>query len=100
MITKHRYFVYLLSTRNYKLLYVGVTNDLKRRLQEHISGRWDGYTKRYQVHFLLFFEEFKYINDAIKREKELKGWSRKKKLALIKSKNPQLNFLNDSLINQ
>jgi len=73
---------------------------LKRRLQEHISGRWDGYTKRYQVHFLLFFEEFKYINDAIKREKELKGWSRKKKLALIKSKNPQLNFLNDSLINQ
>lgn len=98
MIRIHKYYVYILSTRNHKLLYVGVTNDLKRRLQEHISGRWNGFTKRYQVHFLLYFEEHKYINDAIKREKELKGWSRNKKLALIRSKNPQLKFLNDSLL--
>ncbi len=97
MITEHKYFVYILSTRNYKLLYVGVTNNLRRRLQEHISGKWDGYTKRYQVHYLLYFTEFKYINDAINREKELKGWSRKKKLALIMSKNPQLKFLNKDI---
>lgn len=100
MITDHQYFVYILCTRNFKLLYVGVTNDLSRRLLEHISGKYDGYTRRYQVHYLLYFEEFKYIDKAIKREKELKGWIRKKKLALIKSKNPQLKFLNDELLGQ
>jgi len=98
MITEHQYFVYILSTRKNKLLYVGVTNDLKRRLFEHVSGKYEEYTRRYQVHYLLYFEEFKYIDQAIKREKELKGWIRKKKLALVKSKNPQLKFLNDEIL--
>jgi putative endonuclease len=98
MITEHQYFVYILSTRKNKLLYVGVTNDLKRRLFEHVSGKYEGYTRRYQVHYLLYFEEFKYIDQAINREKELKGWIRKKKLALIKSKNPQLKFLNEEIL--
>ena len=98
MITEHQYFVYIICTRKHKLLYVGVTNDLRKRLLEHISGKYDGYTKRYQVQYLLYFEEFKYIDIAIKREKELKGWIRKKKLTLVKSKNPQLKFLNDEIL--
>lgn len=98
MASQHKYYVYILSTRNYKLLYVGVTNNLRKRLSEHVSGRWNGYTKRYLVHYLLFFEEFRYVDKAIRREKELKGWTRKKKLALIQGKNPQLKFLNDYIL--
>ena len=98
MKSQHKYYIYILSTRNYKLFYVGVTNDLKRRVNEHNLGKRYGYTKRYQVHYLLYFEQFDYIDKAIKREKELKGWGRKKKLALIKSTNPQLKFLNDYIL--
>ena len=98
MIAEHQYFVYIITTRNIKLLYVGVTNDLKRRLIEHITGKNYGYTKRYEVHFTLYFEEYKYVDRAIKREKELKGWSKKKKFVLIKTKNPQLKFLNDDIL--
>ena len=100
MNSNHHYFIYILSTRKIKLLYIGVTNDLKRRLYEHISGKYEGYTRRYQVHYLLYYEEYKYIHEAIRREKELKGWTRKKKLALIKTKNPQLKFLNDDILSR
>jgi putative endonuclease len=100
MITEHQYFTYIITTRNVKLLYVGITNNLKRRLLEHISGHHGGYTQRYQCHFLLYYEEFKYVDKAIKREKELKGWSKKKKFALIRIKNPQLEFLNDKILSQ
>ena len=98
MKSLHKYYVYILSTRNHKLLYVGVTNNLKWRLNEHTSGKWYGFTKRYQVHYLLYYEELRYIDKAIKREKELKGWSRKKKLALISNKNPHLKFLNNYIL--
>ncbi len=53
---------------------------------------------QYQCHYLLYYEEFKYVDKAIKREKELKGWSKKKKFALIRIKNPQLEFLNDKIL--
>jgi len=98
MITEHQYFVYIICTRKHKLLYVGVTYDLKRRLLEHISGKYDGYSRRYQIQYLLYYEEFKYVDKAIKREKELKGWRKSKKLQLIKTKNPQLSFLNDKIL--
>ena len=100
MISNHHYYIYILSTRKMKLLYTGVTNDLKRRLCEHISGKHEGYTRRYQVHYLLYYEEYKYILEAIRREKELKGWTRKKKIALIKTINPHLKFLNDDILSQ
>jgi len=96
----HKYFTYIITTRNIKLLYVGVTSSLKQRLIEHVTGKRGGYTQRYQCHYLLYFEEFKYIDKAIKREKELKGWSKKKKFALIQTKNPQLKFLNDEILSQ
>ena len=65
---------------------------------EHISGKRGGYTQRYQCHYLIYFEEFQYIDKAIKREKELKGWGRTKKFELIRFKNPQLKFLNDNIL--
>lgn len=98
MRTEHKYYTYILTTRKYKLLYVGVTNNIRRRLSEHIHGTREGYTKRYQCYYLLYYEEFKYIDKAIKREKELKGWGKRKKLALIRAINPQLKFLNDDIL--
>ena len=71
-----------------RTLYVGVTNDLGRRVAEHKSGETEGFTKRYQVHKLVYYEEFGRPRDAIAREKELKGWLRSKKVALIESFNP------------
>lgn len=79
------------------MLYVGVTNNLKGRVYEHENGLDKGFSKKYNCHYLLFFEEYRNINLAIKREKEIKGWRRDKKDALIKLINPQFNFLNDKL---
>jgi putative endonuclease len=98
MITDHKYYTYILTTRKIRLLYVGVTSNLHQRLEEHLTGKRGGYTQRYQCHYLIYFEEFQYIDKAIKREKEFKGWSKNKKLELIRSKNPQLEFLNDSIL--
>lgn len=91
-----RYFyVYILTNWEKSVLYVGVTNDLTRRLTEHYFGIIPGFTKHYNCKYLIYYEEFKYINDAISREKELKGWSRIKKESLIKAFNPNGNFLNE-----
>lgn len=89
-----RYFVYILTNKYKSVLYIGVTNDLKRRLAEHCSGLIKGFTSKYRVHYLLYYEEFNDINIAIAREKELKGWIRVRKIELIKTLNPQLDFLN------
>ena len=92
-----KHFVYIITNRNKNVLYIGVTNNLKRRIIEHENGLEKGFLKKYNCHYLLYFEEFRSINSAIKREKELKGWRRSKKDALIKCKDPQLNFLNKTL---
>jgi putative endonuclease len=86
-----------MSNKNRNVLYVGVTNNLKRRVYEHENGLDKSFSKKYNCHYLLFFEEFRSINLAIKRKKEIKGWRRDKKDALIKSINPQFNFNNDKL---
>jgi len=86
-----------MTNRNKNVLYIGVTNNLKRRIMEHESGLDKGFSKKYNCYLLIYFEEYKSINKAIKREKEIKGWRRTKKDDLIKSKNPQLNFLNETL---
>ncbi len=70
-------------------LYIGVTNDLERRVYEHKQDLIEGFTKKYQCHTLVYAEDFNQIMDAINREKQLKGWSRKKKEKLINSLNPQ-----------
>jgi len=92
-----KHFVYIMTNRNKNVLYVGVTNNLKRRIIEHESGLDKGFSKKYNCNYLIYYEEFRSIHKAIKREKELKGWRRSKKDALIQSKNPQSKFLNDLL---
>ena len=83
-----RYFVYILTTKFNKLLYVSITNNLSRRLYEHKNKIIDGYTKKYNVNKLVYFEEFSQVHNAIEAEKKIKGWTRIKKEQRIKSKNP------------
>lgn len=95
---EHIYFVYILTNWNKKILYVGVTNDLVRRLQEHVSSTIPGFTQKYNCKYLVYYEQFEYINNAINREKEIKGWRREKKEMLINRFNPKWNFLNSRFI--
>ena len=79
------YYVYILASKANAMLYIGVTNNLSRRLREHKNGEIEGFTKTYGIHKLVFFEEFSDINDAITCEKRLKRWTRaKKRLGRIK----------------
>ena len=78
-----------MGSDNGNAIYIGVTNNLERRVWEHKSGVIDGFTKRYQCHKLLYFEEYGDVRDAIAREKQLKRWSRNKKETLIQSMNPE-----------
>ena len=82
------YYVYILTNRS-GTLYVGVTNNLERRLLEHREGVLGSFTSRYKIDRLLYFEETSDVTAAIKREKQLKGWTRKRKIELIVSVNPQ-----------
>ena len=84
----HLYYVYILTTRYNTVLYTGVTNDIKRRLFEHKLGVNDGFTKKYHVNKLVYFELFDFVDLAIAREKQIKGYSREKKTKLIDSMNP------------
>ncbi|MFA4873426.1 MAG: GIY-YIG nuclease family protein [Patescibacteria group bacterium] len=81
-------YVYLLASSKNGTLYIGVTNDLVRRIDEHKLGLIDGFTKKYKVHALVYFEEFPDPTSAIAREKQLKNWKRSWKLALIEKDNP------------
>ena len=83
------YFVYILTNHTDKVMYIGVTNNLIRRVYEHKNEQLDGFTKRYHLHKLVYFEEYTEINNAIAREKQLKGWKRSKKNALVETKNPK-----------
>lgn len=84
-----RYYVYILTSKENTALYIGVTNDLRRRLNEHKSGLSGGFTKRYHLCKLVYFEEYSEISEAILREKRMKGWTREKKDALIGERNPE-----------
>ncbi len=91
----HTYYVYILTNKAKSVLYIGVTNNLKIRLQQHSENlNPNSFTSKYNVYFLLYYEKFTWIQLAIAREKELKGWKRDKKIELIKITNPDLNFLN------
>jgi len=83
----HRYYVYIVASKS-RTLYIGVTNNLLHRVEQHRGGEYDGFTKKYKIHRLVYFERFQYIGNAITREKELKGWLREKKVALISAANP------------
>lgn len=87
------YYVYITSNIHRKVLYIGVTNDLHLRIQQHKTGEGSAFTSKYKCHVLLYFEEFKNINEAIAREKQLKNWHREWKINLVKSQNPELSDL-------
>lgn len=88
-----KYFVYILTNQRNTVLYTGVTNSLLRRVWEHKMKIIDGFTKRYNITKLVYFEVFQNPNEAIKREKQLKAGPRKKKIDLINKFNPQWNEL-------
>ena len=91
------YYVYILASKRNGTLYIGVTNDLKKRIYEHKNDLVVGFTKKYQVHTLVHFEETSDILSAIGREKNLKAWKRKWKLELIEDSNPDWKDLYDEL---
>ncbi len=83
-----QYYIYLLTNWNNKVMYVGVTNNLKRRIYEHKNKLISGFTKKYNIHKLVYFEETKDVSSAITREKEIKKWHREKKNRLVFENNP------------
>ncbi|HBM45412.1 MAG: Excinuclease ABC C subunit domain protein [Candidatus Nomurabacteria bacterium GW2011_GWF2_35_66] len=95
---KNNYYVYILANNKNGTLYIGVTNNLGRRVFEHKNGLVDGFTKKYFVHNLVYYEEFVDINYAISREKQLKWWKRKWKIDLIEKENPEWQDLYESEI--
>jgi putative endonuclease len=87
------YAIYILTNKPHGTLYIGVTNNLKRRIQEHRLELVDGFTKKYDLKKLVHVEQFEYIKNAIGREKQLKNWNRQWKIDLIEEKNPEWNDL-------
>jgi putative endonuclease len=96
----HQYFVYITTNPGKTTLYTGVTNDLAQRITEHYldKGNTKTFAGKYYCYLLIYWEQYQYVNDAIASEKEIKGWSRKKKLDLIKTMNPTFNALNSSIM--
>ena len=87
------YYIYILTNKTNNVLYIGMTNDIQRRMIEHKSEMIDGFSKRYHTHKLVYFEEYTHPTEAIAREKQLKRYKRDKKIALIEKRNPNWNDL-------
>ena len=90
------FYVYIISNNFRNVLYIGVTRNIERRLYEHKNKLIDGFSKKYNLNVLLFYETTEYPLDAIAREKQLKKWNREKKFNLIKSINPELKDLSEN----
>ena len=93
-----KYFVYIMASRRNGTLYIGVTNDIVRRVYEHKNNVIKGFTEKYKVHHLVYLEETDDINSAIAREKQLKKWKRDWKIRLIESMNPEWKDFGEELI--
>jgi len=97
----HNYYVYITTNKNKTVLYTGVTNNLQVRMAQHFENakpyKHSSFAGNYNAYHLLYYERFENIQDAIAREKQIKGWVRSKKVALINSVNPEWKFLNDML---
>lgn len=91
-------YVYILTNSTNTVFYIGVTNNLSRRLAEHKEDRPGTFTAKYHLHKLVYFEQFSSIENAIERETRLKGWSRQKKIDLIRFANPDFNDLQESYL--
>lgn len=92
------YFVYIMTNKGRTVLYVGVTNSLVRRVSQHRRGETAGFTQRYNFNRLVYFEKFNDVRDAIRREKQIKGWTRKKKKDMIARMNPKWTDLAVSIL--
>jgi putative endonuclease len=88
-MSRKTYWVYILSSQKNGTLYVGVTNNLVKRVWEHKNKQVDGFTKRYEIHHLVYFEQHSNPESAIKREKQIKKWNRLWKIRLIEEKNTE-----------
>ncbi len=95
---RHEYYVYILASKRNGTLYIGITNNLSRRVWEHKQGLVEGFTKNYDVHRLVHYECFPLPREAIQREKRLKKWNRAWKIELIESANPDWNDLSETLM--
>src|SRR5690606_4736481 len=95
----HNYYVYILTNKNKTVLYTGVTNNLKERLYAHTNPLpfSKAFTAKYKCFFLIYYEHFFEVDEAIEREKQIKGWLRIKKAEPIVTKNPEWRFLNDDV---
>ena len=82
------YWVYIITNVSNSVIYIGITNDIQRRIYEHINGKIDGFSSKYRLSKLVYYERFAHPDTAIAREKQLKGWTRQKKVALVESNNP------------
>jgi putative endonuclease len=91
------YYIYIVTNWNNKVIYVGVTNDLARRMYEHKNKLVDGFTKKYNINKLVYFEASQDINAAIAREKEIKRWRREKKNILVNLMNPKWLDLSEEI---
>jgi putative endonuclease len=87
MREEKRYYVYIMASRSLTF-YTGVTGDIYNRALQHRAGEIEGFTKKYNVNRLVYYETFKYVNTALAREKQIKAWTRAKRVALIKTMNP------------
>ncbi len=85
--TNHQYYVYIITNKKEGVLYIGVSNDLERRMFEHKNKLVEGFSSKYNLDMLVYFEVYQYISDAIKREKNLKKWKREWKINLIIEEN-------------
>jgi putative endonuclease len=92
---ERHYYMYMMASLS-RRLYVGVTNNLLRRTREHGEGQIPGFTTRYRIHRLVYFERFQYVRSAISREKQVKGWRRSRKVSLIEAQNPTWADLSES----
>ena len=88
-----RYYVYILTNAHNTVLYIGMTNDIMRRMTEHKAGTVEGFSRRYDLKKLVYLEEFSEVREAIAREKHLKNWHREWKLNLIRQENPEIEDL-------
>src|SRR6266516_390651 len=92
------YYTYILTNMHNAVFYIGVTNNLHRRIDEHTLGQENTFTKRYNMSKLVYAEQYKYVEDAIMREKQLKNWHREWKINLIKKTNERFVDISDTIV--
>ena len=97
---EYSYYVYIVTNYNRRVIYTGVTNDIVRRVVEHQNGIGSSFTKKFNLNYLIYYEDWGDIGGAIYREKQIKGWSRVKKINLIREMNPHFLDLSDKLFKE